>query len=121
MMDGEKPPETLDDTDDFYTPLADVIREHVLIAVRGVPMPRAKARALGLIETDDADRRQLRDPATYDKKPTPDDVIATYYRRHTHNRKISLKQVCEDLHVNYNSIRVAKVAYDKRRKRGRSD
>jgi hypothetical protein len=50
-----------------------------------------------------------------------DEVIATYYRRHAHNRKISLKQVCEDLNVNYGSIRVAKVAYDKRRKRGRSD
>jgi hypothetical protein len=59
-------------------------------------------------------------PAT-ERSPTANQVIAIFYRRHSHNRKVTLKQVCEDLNVNYDSIRVAKVAYDKRRRRKGSD
>ena len=60
-------------------------------------------------------------PAERSKPLTPDAVIGIYYRRHSHDRKITLKQVCEDLGANYASIKVAKVAYDKRRRRKRSD
>lgn len=60
-------------------------------------------------------------PVVSGKTLTPNEVIATFYRRHSHNKKITLKQVCDDLGVNYDSIRVAKVAYDKRRRRKGSD
>ncbi len=55
------------------------------------------------------------------QKPTPEDVIRKYYRRHARNPKITLKQVCAEMGVNYASIRVTKVAYDKRRRHSHKD
>lgn len=60
-------------------------------------------------------------PAESTGKLSPDKVIETFYRRKARNSKITLKQVCAEMGVNYDSIRVAKVAYDKRRRRRHKD
>ena len=54
---------------------------------------------------------------TTTQKPKPDEVIEKYYRAHAQNRRITLKQVCADMGAKYDSIRVAKVAYDKRKRK----
>lgn len=59
-------------------------------------------------------------PAPRSKSPI-EHAIETFYRRRARNPKITLKQVCEELGVNYASTRVAKVAYDKRRRPRKKD
>lgn len=74
---------------------------------------------LDLLAENDQLRAQLDQQA--ERKPTPNEVIEKYYRRRARNPKITLKRVCVEMGVNYHSIRTAKVAYDKRRKRGHKD
>ncbi len=45
-------------------------------------------------------------------------AVITYYRRRARNPKITLREVCEHMGVNYQSVRNYKVLYDKTRKRG---
>jgi hypothetical protein len=52
---------------------------------------------------------------------SPKAIIEKYYRRRARNPKLTLRQHLRDIgeEARENNIRVAKVAYDKRRKRGK--
>ncbi len=57
--------------------------------------------------------------AEMNEKPTYKKVIERYNRAHAQNKKITLKQICEEMNVNYDSIRTLKsrLAKQKNRKR----
>jgi len=59
-------------------------------------------------------------PPQIPRRPGPDQVIEAFYRKHAQNKKITLKQVCEELGADYGYIRKRKVAYDMRKKSKRS-
>lgn len=44
-------------------------------------------------------------------------AIITYYRRHARGSKVTLKEICEQLGVDYGYTRVIKVVYDRNRKK----
>lgn len=44
-------------------------------------------------------------------------AVITYYRRHARNPKITLKQVCEELGLNYQTVKNYKAVYDTVRKK----
>lgn len=46
-------------------------------------------------------------------------AIITYYRRKARGSRVTLKEICDQMELNYDSVRVAKVAYDKQRRRGK--
>ncbi len=49
-------------------------------------------------------------------RPTAREVLEIYNRAHGQNPNISLKQVCEELNVNYASVRALKSRYAKQKK-----
>lgn len=54
------------------------------------------------------------------QRPTARQVIERYNRAHGQNPKITLRQICEQMNVNYASIRALKSRYAKQKKPKRS-
>lgn len=59
---------------------------------------------------------QQRKAQPIERKPTAREVLQRYNRAHAQNPKITLKQICEEMNVNYASIRALKSRYTKQRK-----
>lgn len=52
-----------------------------------------------------------------EQKPTYKEVYARYRRRHARNPKVTIREVCEEMGVDYDNIRAAKSRATKHKKR----
>jgi hypothetical protein len=111
--------------DSYYGEVYGGVMHHLVAIIRIAPGKTASGTIMPISQEDSLDWPSvLRDIEVSAYRPpaelTPDQVIEKYYRRRARNKKLTLRQHLRDLGLEHreNNIRVAKVRYDARRKRG---
>jgi hypothetical protein len=94
-------------------PEAYIVRAGVLALLDD---PSLSPAAFEQVLTDAALLHPKEAPVEQPRKPTGRDVIERYNRAHARNPKITLKQVCAEMNVNYASIRALKSRYAKQKR-----
>lgn len=82
-----------------------------------LPVTYTKDATLEEMQRQRAEIKQLRDQLDEQNKPLIQQAIARYEREHKQNRKVTFKQICEQMGVNYASARVLKSRYAKQKKK----